>query len=110
MVHGKIVTAEWKNESESGRIGSGESHSLPVSTQALLFFPSAVKIAPLTYFALAERLEEAVLSPDKLLIKALMQTTSVTTTNIFFESIVGLFISKEESRDKMNAITCHIYT
>ena len=52
MVHGKIVTAEWKNESGSGRIGSGESHSLPVSTQALLFFPSAVKIAPLTYFAL----------------------------------------------------------
>ena len=38
MVHGKIVTAEWKNESGSGRIGSGESHSLPVSTQALLFF------------------------------------------------------------------------
>ena len=51
MVHGKIVTAEWKNESGSGRIGSGESHSLPFSTQALLFFPSAVKIAPLTYFA-----------------------------------------------------------
>ena len=32
----------------SGRVGSGERLSLPNSTQAALFFRSAVAIAPLT--------------------------------------------------------------
>ena len=60
MVHGKIVAAEWENGSgrvgsgrvSSGRVGSGRVGSLPVPTQASLFFRSAVTIAPLTYFTL----------------------------------------------------------
>ena len=62
----------------SGRVGSGECHSLPDSTQALLFFRSALTIAPFTeHFVLpAERLEQAMLSLDMLSIKAVMQTTS----------------------------------
>ena len=31
-----------------------------------------------------------------------------TTTYIFFESVVEPLITKKESRDKMNAITCRI--
>ena len=62
-----------------GRIGLGERRSLPDSTQALLFFCSAVTIAPLTghFVLLAERLKQAVLSLNKLSKKkkAVMQNT-----------------------------------
>ena len=67
-----------KNGGGLGRVGSGECHSLPDSTQALLFFRSALTIAPFTeHFVLpAERLEQAMLSLDMLSIKAVMQTTT----------------------------------
>ena len=67
-----------KNGGGFGRVGSGECHSLPDSTQALLFFRSALTIAPFNeHFVLpAERLEQAMLLLDMLSIKAVMQTTS----------------------------------
>ena len=55
-----------------GRVGSGERLSLPNSTQASLFFRFAMAIAPLTvhFVLLADRLKQAMLSLDRLSIKA----------------------------------------
>ena len=78
----------------SGRVGSGESRSLPVPTQASLFFRSAVTIAPLTYFTLrfTSWTPRRGCDADKLSIKAVMQTSS------------------DYNRwDKMNANPCRIY-
>ena len=51
-----------------GRVGSGELRSLPESTQASLFFRSALTIAPFIvhFVLLVERLKQALLSLDKL--------------------------------------------
>ena len=49
-----IVAMEWKTDEawvESGRVGSGERRSLPSSTQASLFFRSAVAILLWTSFS-----------------------------------------------------------
>ena len=92
----------------SGQVRSGERRSLPDSTQASLFFRFAQTIAPFTvhFVLLAELLEQAVLLLEKVVKeKAPMQSTR--NYNIyFFESVVEPLITKEESRDKMNAITC----
>ena len=62
----------------SGRVESGKRRSLHVSTQASLFFRCTIAIAQITvhFVLLAERLEQAVLSLDKLSIKSVMQNTS----------------------------------
>ena len=70
-----IAAMECKTEEAwvgSGRVGSGERLSLPNSTQASLFFRSAVAIAPFTvhFVLLAHRLKQAMLSLDRLSIKA----------------------------------------
>ena len=49
-----LVAVEWKTDEalvESGRVGSGERRSLPNSTQASLFFRSAVAISLCTSFS-----------------------------------------------------------
>ena len=58
---------------------------------------------------LATRLEQAVLSFDKLSEKKkLWCRIKDTITYIFFESVVKPFITKEEPRGKMNATTCRM--
>ena len=119
MVHCTIAAIEWKNGEEwgwvgSGWVGSGERRSLLDSTQASLFlFGSAVTIVPFTvHFVLQyERLEQAMLSLSKLskknkiiiiiiiiiiMIKPWCKV-QVTTTYIFFESVVEPLITKKES-------------
>ena len=89
MVYCTIAAIKWKNEGEwgwvgSGWVASGERRSLLDSTQASLFFRSAVTIVPFTvHFVLQhERLEQAMLSLNKLSKKndnnnkAVMQNTS----------------------------------
>ena len=73
MVYCTIAAIKWKNEGEwgwvgSGWVASGERRSLLDSTQASLFFRSAVTIVPFTvHFVLQhERLEQAMLSLNKL--------------------------------------------
>ena len=103
MVHCTIAAIKWKNEGEwgwvgSGWVASGERRSLLDSTQASLFFRSAVTIVPwlscrdyravtivpfTVHFVLQhELLEQAMFSLDKLSKKndnnneAVMQNTS----------------------------------
>ena len=96
----------------SGRVRSGERRSLPDSTQASLFFRSALTIAPFTaHFVLpAEVLEQALLSLDKLsensLAKKKLRCRIQETTNIFFRVSSG---ATYYERDKMNAITRGIH-
>ena len=62
-----------------GSVGSSERRFSPNSTQASLFFRSAVTIAPFTglfFVLLAERLKQAVLLLNKLFVKPVMRTTS----------------------------------
>ena len=71
----------WSDKTGEFRVGSARSserRSSPNSTQASLFFRSAVTYAPFTghFVLLAERLKQAVLSLNKLFVKAVMRTTS----------------------------------
>ena len=114
-----VAAVEWWNGGVLGRVGSGRVGSgrvgwTPFFTRldpSLTLFRCALIIAPFTmHFALlAERLKQAVLSLDELSKKKAWCRTQETTTYIFFESEVEPLITNEESRDKINAITCRIH-
>ena len=83
----------------------------PDSTQASLFFRSALTIAPFTehFVLLAERLEQATLSLDKLSIKAVMQTSSECYRH-FLRVSSGATLSRKRNRDTLYITTLIVTT